>query len=186
MRSALHPRFAQTRPRIRPETPESNRQAIDPALFRSVLSGYATGVAVVTTIDNRQPAGMTVGTFTSISVDPPLVGFFADQGSRTLPRIVEFGAFTVNVLDHKNKALCSAFSRAGADKFDGVEWAPSATGCPALAAASVSVDCTVDEVISVGDHYLVVGRVQALERNSAAGDPLIFHGGAFHTTEALS
>lgn len=186
MLSALHPRFAQTRPRIRPQTPESNRQAIDPAHFRSVLAGYPTGVAVVTTVDGRQPAGMTVGTFTSISIDPPLVGFFADEGSRTLPKIVEFGAFTVNVLDHQNRSLCGAFSRPSADKFDGVEWTPSSTGCPALAAASVSVDCTVDEVIAVGDHYLVVGRVQALERNSASGEPLIFHGGTFHTTEALS
>ncbi|MCA1005726.1 flavin reductase family protein [Rhodococcus hoagii] len=186
MISALHPRFARTRPRIRPETPESGRRAIDPVHFRSTMGGYPTGVAVVTTMHDGQPAGMTVGTFTSISIDPPLVGFFADQGSRTLPKIVESGTFAVNVLDAPNKAVCDGFSRPSTDKFAGVEWTPTATGSPGLAAASLWVDCHLDEVISVGDHILVVGRVESLDRNPAGADPLIFHGGRFHTLTALA
>lgn len=186
MISALHPRFAPTRPRIRPLTPESHRQAIDPAHFRAAMGGYPTGVAVVTTMCREQPTGMTVGTFTSISIDPPLVGFFADHGSRTLPKIVEAGVFAVNVLGEGNKTICDSFSRPSDDKFAGIDWTPTATGSPGLSAAALWVDCRVDEVLTVGDHILVVGQVESLERDPASADPLIFHGGRFHTITALA
>lgn len=186
MISALHPRFAQTRPRIRPLTPESSRHAIDPAHFRATLGGYPTGVAVVTTVCQGRPAGMTVGTFTSISIDPPLVGFFADRGSRTLPKIVEAGVFAVNVLGEDNKPICDSFSRPSEDKFAGVDWTPTATGSPGLTAAALWVDCHLDEILTVGDHILVVGRVESLDRNPASAEPLIFHGGRFHTITALT
>lgn len=152
---------------------------IDSAAFRHALGHVPTSVCVITVEDEQGRTGMTVGSFTSISLDPPLVGFFADSNSSTLARVVEAGRFTVNLLNDAQGYLCKAFARRGVDKFDGV---PVLEGdgfpAPRLADALGWIDCTIDSVAVMGDHDAVVGRVDALEVNTRAGKPLVFFRGS--------
>ncbi|MGW9134903.1 flavin reductase family protein [Streptomyces sp. NPDC055681] len=155
--------------------------AIDSAEFRRTLGHYPTGVAVVTAIDAGEPVGMAVGTFTSISLDPPLVGFFPASTSRSWARIRSAGAFTVNVLGADQLDLCRAFAASGADKFAGVNWAQGPTGAPVLADAVAWVHCTLSGVHSIGDHDLAVGTVVQHGLGSQDAGPLVFHRGGYGT-----
>ncbi|MGO4586750.1 flavin reductase family protein [Arthrobacter sp. 2RAF6] len=103
-----------------------------------------TPVAIVTAMTDEGPVGMTVGSFTSVSLSPTLVTFFVDVSSTTWPRLKAALSFTINILGHDKGDLCRAFSRRGADRFDGVDWSlnENENGNPALADASVSLDCT--------------------------------------------
>ena len=152
--------------------------------FREVLAHFGSGVVIITSAGpDGSPVGMTVGSFTSISMEPPLVGFFAGITSTTLPSVVENGSFCANVLSEDQHVLARTFARSGADKFAGVEWTPSGNGSPRLAGAHAWIECTIDEHRLIGDHELVVGRVDALGV-PAASEPLIFHRSLFHGLRA--
>lgn len=148
--------------------------------FREVLAHFCSGVAIITAADvGGAPVGMTVGSFTSISLDPPLVGFFAGANSTTLPHILTHGAFCVNVLAEDQTSLAQSFARSGADKFNDVEWSPASNGAAHLTGAHAWIDCRIDLRQSIGDHDLVVGRVSALVV-PAPSSPLVFHRSLFH------
>lgn len=150
-------------------------------LFRDVLGRYASGVTVVTTMWAGQPVGMTCQSFTSVSLDPPLVAFLPSQQSRAFASIQRSGTFCVNFLAAGQDELSNAFASRGDDKFAGVEWSPSAgTGSPLLAGIVGHVDCTVHAVHEAGDHYLVMGKVVDLAVGDAE-DPLLFYRGAYRT-----
>jgi flavin reductase (DIM6/NTAB) family NADH-FMN oxidoreductase RutF len=148
--------------------------------FRAVLGHFPTGVTVVTGIANGAPAGFTIGSFTSISLEPPLVGFFAQTSSDTWAAMAPHGKFCVNVLDASQGALCWKFAKSGVgdDRYDGLEWRPSSTGCPILAGVAAWIDCTVEQSIELGDHLLIVGRVDELDHHIKPPDPLVFYRGA--------
>ncbi|MFK0119837.1 flavin reductase family protein [Streptomyces sp. NPDC090994] len=150
----------------------------DTTQFRSVLGHVPTSVAIVTAMSRGGPVGVTVGSFSSVSLDPPLVNFFIDRSSRTWPRLNESSTFTVNVLGAGHGHLCRAFSRRGVDRFDGVAWQPSEAGNPVLEDAMVALDCTRYKIDLLGDHIQVVGRVDAMQIRTA-GLPLVFHRGDF-------
>lgn len=152
---------------------------IDPGRFRQVLGNYPTGVTVVTAIDQRgHPAGMSVGSFTSVSLDPPLVAFLPDRSSTSFPRIRTATSFCVNVLGADQAALCRAFAGRGGDKFAGVSWRPTASGAPRLAGVAAWLDCAFESITEAGDHYLVLGRV--LDLDGAPGHrPLVFFQGGY-------
>ncbi|MET4165997.1 MULTISPECIES: flavin reductase family protein [Gordonia] len=152
--------------------------------YREVLAHFGSGVVVITSArPDGSPVGMTVGSFTSISMEPPLVGFFAGNTSTTLPSVVSNGAFCANVLAEDQHLLARTFARSGADKFAGVDWTRSANGSPRLAGAHAWIECTIDDHRPIGDHDLVVGRVDALGVPTAS-DPLIFHRSVFHGLRA--
>ncbi|GAC67196.1 flavin reductase family protein [Gordonia soli] len=154
--------------------------------FREALSHFCSGVVVITAEDaDGEPTGMTVGSFTSISLDPPLVGFFAGSSSTTLPRVLATGRFSVNVLAEGQDLLARSFARSGTDKFAGVSWTRSANGAPRLDGAHAWIDCDIDDHRVIGDHELVVGRVSALIV-PAPTDPLVFHRSMFRTLGPLS
>ena len=135
---------------------------IDPKHFRDVLGSYPTGVCVITSIDETgQRWGLAVGTFSSISLDPPLVGFLPDKRSQSWSNIAPTGRFCVNVL--------------GCEQLDGT----SPGGLPILDGALAWIECAIEQVVELGDHLLVVGAVQAMERNPD-GSPLIFYRGGYH------
>ncbi|TCN52744.1 flavin reductase (DIM6/NTAB) family NADH-FMN oxidoreductase RutF [Rhodococcus sp. SMB37] len=162
--------------------------AVDPSAvrtrFREVLAHFGSGVVVITSIDSSgAPVGMTVGSFTSISIEPPLVGFFAGHNSTTLPHVLGNSEFCVNVLSEDQHSLARVFARSGSDKFEGVDWTPSINGSPRLAGAHAWIDCTVDEHRAIGDHRFVVGGVGALVV-PATSDPLVFHRSLFHGLRA--
>lgn len=150
--------------------------------FRDVLGRFASGVTVVTAISGGEPVGLTCQSFSSVSLDPPLVLFIPARTSRAWPAIQRSGRFCVNFLAHGQEALSNQMASRGADKYAGVEWTPApATGSPVLPGTLGFVDCTIHAVHEAGDHVLVVGRVQHLEVGDAA-DPLLFFQGQYRTT----
>lgn len=152
---------------------------IDPAEFRRTLGHYPTGVCAVTAMPvSGEPAAMVVGTFTSVSLDPPLVGFFPDKRSRSWPQINDAGRFCVNVLASDEKDLCIALSKSGADKYQGVDYNLSDNGSPIIASAMAWIDCDIHDVIETGDHYLVLGLVRAMKAVRRA-DPMLFFAGTY-------
>lgn len=157
---------------------------MDASRFRQVLGQYPTGVCVVTGIGtDGEPAGLVVGSFGSVSLDPPMVGFFPDQASTSWPRIRPSNAFCVNVLAQDQEKLCRQFAAQGGDKFDGVGWRPAPSGSPVLDDVVAWIDCRLAAVHNVGDHDHVLGQVLALEIEREINPLLFFRGGygRFHS-----
>ncbi|MEW2624097.1 flavin reductase [Streptomyces sp. NPDC048106] len=149
--------------------------------FREVLGHYPTGVVVVTAIDvTGRPTGMTIGSFTSVSLDPPLIAFLPGRRSGTFARMREAPAFCVNVLAADQEDLCRRFATGGtgADRFAGVDWAPAPSGAPVLDGAVAWIDCGYHKVTEAGDHYVVLGRVNTL-RVARPTRPLLFFQGGY-------
>ncbi len=160
-----------------PEVQESARR------FRDVLGRFCTGVTVVTSISGGRPVGMTCQSFSSVSLDPPLVLFCPAKSSFSWPLIQRAGFFCVNLLSHDQLEVSNTFARKGADKFAGIGWRPSATGAPLLDGVLGWVDCTVYAVHEAGDHYVVIGRVMDLGVEEAP-HPLLFYRGRYARTQA--
>ena len=153
-------------------------QVVGPARMREVLGHFASGVVVVTAAAPDGPVGFTCQSFSSLSLDPPLVSFAPARTSSTWPRIREVGRFCVNVLADHHQELSTAFARSGTDKFAGVAWAEGPSGAPVLDGACAWIDCSLLDEHDGGDHTIVVGRVHHLGDD---GDrlPLLFHRGAY-------
>ncbi|MEV0278440.1 flavin reductase family protein [Streptomyces sp. NPDC050610] len=184
---------------------EDERSPVEAAEFRRVLGNFASGVTIVTApaaaggtegaagTDGggpSGPAGFACQSFSSLSLDPPLVAFMVARTSTTWPRIARAGVFCVNILGTGQGDLCRGFAVSGADKFAGVPYEPSpATGSPLLTGVPAWIDCAIHTVHTGGDHLIVVGRVEALgaaEDEGAAGTgPLLFHRGTFGSFESL-
>ncbi|GAF43596.1 flavin reductase family protein [Rhodococcus wratislaviensis] len=142
--------------------------------FRHVLGHYPTGIVVVTAVgESGQPVGMAVGSFTSVSLEPPLVAFLPDKSSSSFPLLREAASFCVNVLSEDQEDLCRQFARKGIDRFHGVEWSPAPSGAPVLAGSVAWIDCIPQTLHEAGDHFIVIGRVQALVATSDRR-PLLF------------
>jgi flavin reductase (DIM6/NTAB) family NADH-FMN oxidoreductase RutF len=147
--------------------------------FRSALARHAAGVVVVTARPESGPAGLTATSFTSVSLDPPLVSFYVAQSSATLPRLREAPTFAVNVLGHDQAELAARFAARGVDRFAGpTRWSTGPAGEPLLDGAVAHLVCEWYITHSVGDHWLIVGRVTGL-RLGEAGTPLLYHRGSF-------
>jgi flavin reductase (DIM6/NTAB) family NADH-FMN oxidoreductase RutF len=147
--------------------------------FRDVLGHFPTSVVAITTTDAEEhPHGMVVGTFTSVSLDPPLVSFLADSSSATLRTITAAGRFCANALAGGQERLSRQLAtRPAGQRFDGARWRPSPLGSPVLDDIVAWVDCTVDQLVEIGDHMLVVGRVHDLHIESLRTPLLFFRGG---------
>ncbi|MDQ4068374.1 MAG: flavin reductase family protein [Actinomycetota bacterium] len=152
--------------------------SIDTARFRQVLGHFATGVTVVTTAGEEEPAGLSVNSFTSVSLDPPLIAFCVASASRTWPLIRAKGAFCVNILAEDQEHLSRAFARRSPDKFRGVGWRPAESGAPVLSGALAWLDCSVEAEHGAGDHVIVVGRVREMGV-AHEGGPLVFYRGGY-------
>lgn len=167
-------------------TADPSPVGFDPATFRRVLGRFPTGVVVVTAIDaDGRPAGMAVGSFTSVSLDPPLLAFFPDRSSTSFPRIRSSGSFCVNVLSARQERVCRAFATKGADKFAGLTWRPAGTGSPILDGVVAWMDCDIENIQPAGDHFIVLGRVRNLDAG-AADQPLVFFQGGYGHFSSLS
>jgi flavin reductase (DIM6/NTAB) family NADH-FMN oxidoreductase RutF len=159
-------------------TARSTDGQIDGQRFRQVLGSYPTGVTVITAIDeDGQPAGMAVGTFTSVSLDPPLVAFLPDRSSTSFPKIRTASSFCVNVLADEQEDVCRAFATRGGDKFAGVAWSPAGSGAPRIDGVAAWIDCDFESITDAGDHYLVMGRVRELDAHGERLPLVFFQGG---------
>jgi flavin reductase (DIM6/NTAB) family NADH-FMN oxidoreductase RutF len=163
---------------IEPPGFASAPKTIDEARFRQVLGHFATGVTVVTCLAGERPIGLAVNSFTSVSLDPPLVAFCVSTASTTWPQLRAVGAFCVNILGEDQEALSRVFATHGLDRFLGVGWRPSSSGAPVLNDVLAWVDCTVEAEYPAGDHLIVVGRVRELAL-AHEGRPLVFYRGGY-------
>jgi flavin reductase (DIM6/NTAB) family NADH-FMN oxidoreductase RutF len=152
--------------------------------MRDVLGHFVSGVTVVTAMGADGPVGFTCQSFSSLSLDPPLVAFAPARTSTTWPRLREAGRFCVNVLSEEHSGLSRQFARSGTDKFAGVDWAPSPHGSPVLEGVVAWIDSELWAEYDGGDHTIVVARVLDLGAD-ASRTPLLFHRGAYGLQAAL-
>lgn len=161
----------------------SSASCIEPLEFRRALSCYPTGVCIVTSMTELgKPLGMTVGTFTSVSLEPPLVGFFPAKNSASWSAIRDSGRFCINVLAADQQEMCGQFASKDEDKFAGVAWVPSESGLPVISGVLLSIDCDLESTLDTGDHLLALGHVRNLVIHPTEMEPLIFVRGKYTRT----
>lgn len=160
---------------------EPPERAIAQGPFREAMGHFATGVTVVTAVDRAGGfVGLTVNSFTSVSLDPPLVLVCVDRESETLPILREAGAFAVSVLRRGDEAIARRFSGdARAGRFEELAVRPTASGAPVLRDALAWFDCAVHGETAAGDHVVIFGAVR--DGGGAPGDPLVFFRGGYGT-----
>lgn len=176
--------------RRRPPEREQTLAQGDPALprratlphtqnFRHVLGRLPTGVVVVTGGEPEHPAGLVVGSFMSVSLEPPLVAVCPAKTSTSWPAVEAGGVFCANVLAEGQEQLARQFARRGGDKFAGLAFSRApATGAPLLEGVAAWIDCRIHVRHEAGDHWLVLGEVLELSVNRDGG-ALVFHDGAY-------
>ena len=161
-------------------------QLIDPKHFRRVLGHFPTGVAVITGLDAEgKPGGLAIGSFSSVSLDPPLVAFMPDKNSSTWPKIRDRGHFCVNILGADQETVCRTFAVSGGDKFAELAWRPAGSGAPVLDGVLAWIDCDLEVIHDAGDHFIVIGRVRELDV-SGNTFPLVFFQGGYGRFSSLS
>lgn len=170
------------------------RAGFDRAEFRRVMGHYPTGVTVVTAACGDGPAGLVIGSFTSVSLDPPLVSFCLDRGSASGARMRSADNFCVNVLAEDQVGLCAVFSGRSGDRFSGLPTRAESTGAPVIEGCLAWIDCRLRAIHPAGDHYIMIGEVAALSAADAGGpdaggpadrSPLVFLRGAYGRFEGL-
>jgi flavin reductase (DIM6/NTAB) family NADH-FMN oxidoreductase RutF len=153
--------------------------AINPARYRQVLGQYPTGVCVITArSDTGEILSMVVGSFTSVSLEPPLVAFFHDRKSSSWAMLRNHERFCVNILSAAQEMICRKLASKDADKFAGVSHRLSRNGNPIIDGAVGWIDCSRYSIGDAGDHEIVLGRVLDLD---ISGDdlPLLFFRGGY-------
>jgi len=153
---------------------------IESDVFRSVLGHFPTGVTAVTAVNNGKPIGMAIGSFTSVSLDPPLVAFLPGKDSGSWKEIRESGSFCVNVMGQDQMDVCGVMASRAEDKFADVAWIPASTGSPIIGGSIAFIDCQIEDIHDAGDHDIVVGRVVDLKVMESKS-PLVFFQGNYGT-----
>lgn len=148
--------------------------------MRTVMGHFCTGVVIVAARASDGLLGLTCQSFSSLSLDPPLISLNIARTSQSWPRIRQQPRFVVNVLSETHEELSNAFARSGGDKFRGVSWTPTQSGAPVLASACAWIECELRDEHDGGDHLIVVGRVLGLGYQSEL-TPLLFHQGRYST-----
>lgn len=150
---------------------------IEPRHFRDVMGHLPTGVVVLAAREpgSGRPAGLVVGTFQSLSLDPPLISFSVATTSTSWPKIRPAVTFSASVLGDHQHEVCRALSSKQDDKFAATDWCSSADGHPQISGAHSWIDCRVAREVEGGDHLIVIAGVRGIE--AGAGAPLLFHRG---------
>ena len=141
-----------------------------------MLGRFASGVTVITALHDDEPVGLAANSFTSVSLEPPLVLFCAGLTSSSWPRIKAAGHYCVNVLSSEQEAVSRQFAGKG-DKYEGIGWTRGPSGAPILNGVLAWIDCVIESVHDAGDHVLVVGRVLAMDATD--GRPLTYFRGGY-------
>jgi flavin reductase (DIM6/NTAB) family NADH-FMN oxidoreductase RutF len=152
--------------------------SFDSARFRQVLGHFPTGVCIVSSMVDGAPMGMAIGSFFSVSLDPPLVGFCAGRSSSTWGVLGAADRFCVSVLGDDQEEVSRRFASKEPDKFTGLAWDASPLGSPRLGGSLAWIDCRRHATHDGGDHDIVVGAVHDLAV-AREGHPLIFFRGGY-------
>jgi flavin reductase (DIM6/NTAB) family NADH-FMN oxidoreductase RutF len=165
--------------------PAPEPAAVDERRLRTALGRFATGVTVVTTrTGDGKLEGLTANSFSAVSLDPPLVLWSLRASAPSLPSFQAAEYFAVNVLAASQHALCRRFATPAHDKFDGAEHIPGLGGCPLLAGALATFECSTETRVPGGDHVFFFGRVRHAAFRDGA--PLIFSAGTYGTHTPLA
>jgi len=151
-------------------SPASSRapEVFDPAEFRQALGSFLTGVAIVTTIGpDGEPRGFTANSFTSVSLDPPLVLVCIGRKAFGHPVFSASKSFAINILNENQKDASGVFASKATDKFASVSWRPGLTGSPTIDGALAVFDCDLDQLVDAGDHSILIGRVLHFSHSNA-------------------
>lgn len=156
---------------------------LNPRELRDVLGAFVTGVTVVTTLDGHgQPQGVTANSFSSVSLDPPLVLWSQARSARSFPAFRDASRFLVNILAWDQVAISQRFARSGEDKFAGVPTSESVNGLPIIDGCTAFLECEKVATYPGGDHAVFLGRIERFERSERR--PLAFGGGSYMLTRA--
>jgi len=152
--------------------------AIDQRHFRDVMGTFATGVTIITTVVSGAPHGITANSFSSVSLDPPLVLFCLGRSSTNFDAFMETDNFAVNILSASQDKLSTHFAMFEGDRFDGTAWNAWETGAPILDGVISAADCVLEARHDAGDHVIIVGRALRAETVLDAA-PLLYHRGRY-------
>lgn len=151
----------------------------DARAFRNALGQFATGVAIITAMgQDQKPIGMTMSSFNSVSLDPPLILFSVERKSYSLRAMLDAKGYAVNILSREQEHLATKFARALSDKFAGVEHEPGFAQAPLLRDALAHFECAPYANYDGGDHVIFVGRVIRFSARTDL-DPLVFFRGKY-------
>ncbi|MDO7842207.1 alpha/beta fold hydrolase [Sphingomonas immobilis] len=162
-----------------PRVPPEFRAGSDPRTLRDALGCFATGVTVVTTLDPEgKPVGLTANSFTSVSLDPPLLLVCLANNAGSLPAFRAAPHFAVNVLHNGQQPVSGRFASRGEDRFAATDWETWDTGVPIVSSSLASFECAQEALYEAGDHVILVGRVSRV-RFEPRRDPLLFFRGKY-------
>ncbi|WP_241387652.1 flavin reductase family protein [Rhodococcus sp. CH91] len=162
---------------------------IDQALFREVMGHYPTGVAVVTgRASDGELLALVVGTFSSVSLDPPLVSFMPMKTSRTFDKLRQCDSLCINVVGNEQEDLVTAIAQRWENKFDGIDWFTSPSGDPILERSIAWIDARITNLVDAGDHWIVLGGVNDMAVTNPAAPLIYFQGdyGSFVSTSLMA
>jgi flavin reductase (DIM6/NTAB) family NADH-FMN oxidoreductase RutF len=154
---------------------------VDKSLLRECFGSFMTGVTVITTKNNGCPIGFTANSFTSVSLEPPLLLICIDNASENLNTFIDGQGFGVNILAYDQQELSNRFATPVKERFDGIKWVETETGNPELADCATFFDCALEQNHLAGDHTILIGRVINCRAN--AKNVLGYHRGGYFTIE---
>lgn len=153
-------------------------KAVGPQAFLRACAQFATGVAIVSVLDSSgQPQGMTANSFTSVSLQPPLVLVCIDHKARLMEHVETSDAFAINILRESQQELSTHFARPAEDRFVATEWYPGETGMPLIPGALATLECRIVQRIPAGDHTILLGEVVSAIRHE--GRPLVYFSSSY-------
>lgn len=158
----------------------------DDRAFRASMGQFCSGVVIATGCLDGEPAGFAAQSFTSLSLDPPLVALCPGKTSTSWPKLRDSGSFCINILAKDQKSVCDVFAQTGIDKFTSFGWAPGVTGSPVLDEVIAYIDCDLEAEHDAGDHTIAVGRVRNIEIKNPSKAPLLFFRGSYGQFQELS
>jgi len=139
---------------------------VDRRALRAALGNFATGIAIVTSIDDDgTPVGLTINSFSSVSMNPPLVLFCLAREAFSLPTFLESSYFAINILEHSQAKLSRLFATSMADKWAGLRWKAGAGGVPLLPGCVAWLQCRTHQILDGGDHLIILGKVSAVQHD---------------------
>jgi len=151
---------------------------IDDARFRQAMGHFASGVTVVTTAAGSELYGMTVSSFSSLSLNPPLVLICIDKSVPTHDILKHAGCFVVNILEERQEHLSRRFATTANDKFKGVAWHTGKLGLPVLDNTLAAIECSLRDTLNGGDHTIFIGEV--VDAEVREGAPLLYYRRGYH------